>query len=144
MDINQIVAFLAPLLPYLVKGGIELGKAAAGKLGEKITEDSWEGLKKLGGKIRKKAEKKPSAQEAIADLDASPKDEDAQAAVRQQLKKLLAENHELALEAGTVVGQIFDLSKSERSVVVGGNVEESVIITGDANRVTKPAPRRRQ
>jgi len=49
MDINEIAAFLAPLLPYFVKGGIEMGKAAAGKLGEKITEESWDGLKKLGG-----------------------------------------------------------------------------------------------
>ncbi|MCS7010735.1 MAG: hypothetical protein N2049_00365 [Anaerolineales bacterium] len=55
MDLTQITQFLAPLLPYLLKGGIELAKSAAGELGKKLSADGWEGLKKLAEKIQKKA-----------------------------------------------------------------------------------------
>jgi hypothetical protein len=37
MDIQTLAAQLAPLLPYLLKGGIELAKSAAGELGENST-----------------------------------------------------------------------------------------------------------
>ncbi len=34
MDATQLSPLLAPLLPYLLKGGIELAKSAAGELGK--------------------------------------------------------------------------------------------------------------
>jgi len=133
MDIDEIAALLAPLLPYLVKGGIEMGKAAAGKLGEKITEESWDSLKALGKKIRRKAGKKPALKEAIADSDASPVNEDNRKILRLQLKKLLEEDDALKQEAGTVVGQIVNLTQGERSVV--GPLERSQVAT--CNGVTQ-------
>jgi formylglycine-generating enzyme required for sulfatase activity len=135
-DISQIAAFLAPLLPYLVKGGIEMGKAAAGKLGEKITEESWDGLKALGKQIRRKGGKKPALQEALADADASPTNEDTREILRLQLKKLLAEDSALLKEAGTVVGQIVNMPYSERNVV-GQDFTDSPVFTGDGNRYVK-------
>jgi hypothetical protein len=136
MDIGQVAAFLAPLLPYLVKGGIEMGKAAAGKLGEKITEESWDGLKKLGGKIQKKAAKKPAALEAIQDAQTAPDDPRTKSALEWQLEKLLRENPDLLKEAETVVGQIVNLSHSDGNVF-GRDFVDSPVFTGDKNRYVK-------
>ncbi|PWH14394.1 MAG: hypothetical protein DDG60_08215, partial [Anaerolineae bacterium] len=67
MDLSPLTQFLAPLLPYLLKGGIEAAKAAAGELGKRLSADGWEGLKKLAEKIGKKAESKPALAEALDD-----------------------------------------------------------------------------
>ncbi|MCS7059706.1 MAG: hypothetical protein RMN25_00940 [Anaerolineae bacterium] len=52
---SQLAQTLASLLPYPLKGGIELAKSAAGELGKKISSNGREGLKKLAENIRKKA-----------------------------------------------------------------------------------------
>ncbi|PWH13141.1 MAG: hypothetical protein DDG60_10645, partial [Anaerolineae bacterium] len=68
--------------------------------------DGWEGLKKLAEKIGKKAESKPALAEALDDAQQFPNDEDALAALRLQLKKLL--RADLALRAEAVA--LFDLN----------------------------------
>lgn len=73
---------LFTLLPSLLKGGAELAKST-GELVEKI---------------RQKAEKKPALQEALADVQATPDDPDALAALRQQLKKLFQQDPAFAAE----------------------------------------------
>ncbi|GIV82430.1 MAG: hypothetical protein KatS3mg051_1784 [Anaerolineae bacterium] len=65
MDTSQLSQLLAPLLPYLLKGGMELAKSAAGELGKKLSADSWDGLKRLAEKIQQKAKAKPALQEAL-------------------------------------------------------------------------------
>ncbi|MCX7756048.1 MAG: hypothetical protein N2117_12520, partial [Anaerolineales bacterium] len=74
MDVTLVTQFLAPVLPYLLKGGIELAKAAAGELGKKLSADGWEGLKKLAEKIQKKAEAKPAAADALRRAAEKPDD----------------------------------------------------------------------
>jgi hypothetical protein len=124
-DLSLTAAQLAPLLPYLLKGGIELAKSAAGELGEKLSADAWDGLKALAAKIRHKAEAKPALQEALTDAQTAPADLDAQAALRLQLKKLLTEDPDLLNEAARLLG----------SVAISGDVSGSTIITGDRNTV---------
>ena len=96
---REVVAFLAPFLPYLVKAGGEAAKEA----GKKFGEAAWEQAKALWGKLHPKVEAKPAAQEAVQDAAAAPQDEDAQAALRLQLKKLLAEDETLAVEVARLV-----------------------------------------
>jgi len=69
--------------PYLAKAG----EVAAKKVGE----DIYQALKAHFGK-------KPAAQEALADLEKAPDDGDLQAALRVQLKKLLAEDEAFAAQ----------------------------------------------
>ena len=69
------------LSPYLAKAG----EAAAKKVGEGI----YRTLKDRFGS-------KPAAQEALTDLEKAPDDADHQAALRVQLKKVLAEDKEFA------------------------------------------------
>lgn len=136
MDPSQLSPLLAPLLPYLLKGGVELAKSAAGELGKKLSADSWDGLKRLAEKIQQKA--KPALQEALTDAANAPTDEDALAALRLQLKKLLAEDPDLAAEAARLLAGMQPgsavIAGGNRSVAIGGNASGNVIITGDNNK----------
>lgn len=146
MDVStlarDVVAFLAPFLPYLVKGVKLAGQEAAKKLGERVSEESLAGAKSLWEKLRPKVEAKPAAQEAAQEVADNPDDADAQAALRLQLRKILSADEGLAVEVGHLWEQIQPrgttvVASGERSVAVGGDVSGSVIITGDANRVER-------
>ena len=71
------------LSPYLAKAG----EVAAKKVGEDIYQA-----------LKARFSKKPAAQEALADLEKAPDDTDLQAALRIQLKKLLAEDEAFAAQ----------------------------------------------
>ena len=133
---NSLTTVLAPLLPYLLKAGEnvaeETGKAVAGQ--------SWEWAKSIWTKLKPKVEAKEAALEAAQDVAESPGDEEAQVALRRQLRKLLTEDQSLAeevsqwLDQGKAAG-ITVTASGERSVAIGGDVKGSTIITGDQNKV---------
>ena len=60
----QLVQFLAPFLPYLVKGLKLAGQEAAKKLGEKTGEQGFEQAKTLWDKLRHKKNVEQVAQTA--------------------------------------------------------------------------------
>lgn len=140
MDIGTIASSvttaLVPLLPYLLKAG----EKAAEETGKTIAGQSWEWAKSLWSKLRPKVEAKPGALEVTQDAARAPDDQDAQAAFRQVLKKLLTEDQSLAeevsdwLEQGKAAG-INVSAAGERSVAIGGDVKGSTIVTGDQNKV---------
>jgi len=137
---TQLVQLLAPFLPYLVKGLKLAGQEAAKKLGEKAGEQGFEQAKTLWEKLRPKMEARPAALEAAQDAAAHPDDEDALAALRLQLKKLLAEDQALAQELARLLEQTRPagqtvIASADRSVAIGGNVSGSVIVAGDKNTV---------
>jgi len=101
----QLVQFLAPFLPYLLKGLKLAGQEAARKLGEKTGERGFELAKALWDKLRPKVEARSAALEAAQDAADHPDDEDALAALRLQLKKLLAEDEALAQELARLLPQ---------------------------------------
>lgn len=78
------------LSSYLTKAG----ETAATKVGE----DIYQSLKARFGK-------KPVAQNTLADLEQDPTDPDRQAAVRVQLKKLLAEDASFATQLQQLLKQ---------------------------------------
>jgi len=79
------VGFLAP---YLAKAGEEAAK--------KVGEDVYKAIKTH-------FDKKPVAQEALADLEKAPSDADFQAALRVQLKKLLTADEAFAAELEALI-----------------------------------------
>ncbi|HZM20363.1 MAG TPA: hypothetical protein VFC02_01400, partial [Anaerolineales bacterium] len=119
IDIAQLASQVGTfLIPYLIKGG----EAFAGETGKKIAEALWE-------KFKPKVEAKESAKEAMQDLKATPEDEDVKASMRQQIKKILAEDLKFAKEISITIGNI-DLSSIQAgndSVVVKGDVSGNVI-----------------
>jgi hypothetical protein len=135
---KDLAVFLTPFLPYLLKAG----EKAAEEAGKKLGGDAWDRAKGLWAKLRPKVEAKPAAQEAVQDAAAVPNDNDIHAALRLQLRKLLAEDAVLAREmerlwqeaqqAGATV-----IAAGERSVAIGRDVISSTINTGDQN-VVKP------
>jgi hypothetical protein len=84
-------------------------------------------------------EARPAAQEAVVDVATNPQDEEALAALRLQLRKLLAEDEPLAQELARLLpqprptGQTV-IASGDRSVAIGGNPSGNVIITGDVKR----------
>ena len=140
MDIGamatSVTTALIPLLPYLLKAG----EKAAEETGKNIAGQSWEWTKSLWTKLKPKVEAKPGALEVAQDASQAPEDQDAQAAFRQVLKKMLTEDQSLAeevnrwLEQGKAAGIVVSAA-GERSVAIGGNVSSSTIVTGDQNKV---------
>ncbi len=132
---KDVALFLTPFLPYLLKAG----EKAAEEAGTKLGSEAWERAKGLWSRLRPQLEAKPTAQEAVIDAAAAPHDEDAQAALRLQLKKLLTENEELAHEierqlAAAQAARVTIIASGERSVAAQ-NITGSTIITGDHNTV---------
>lgn len=121
IDVNAlaqtVTALLAPALPILVK----IGDGALSKIGSDISDQT----KTLWVKLRPSLQAKASAQEAMADVVNAPNDEDAQASLRQQIKKILKEDTELAAE----IAQAFSttstasatVSQRDGGIYVGGN-----------------------
>ena len=132
---SSLTTALVPLLPYLLKAG----EKAAEETGKTVAGQSWEWGKSLWSKLKPKVEAKPAALEAAQDVALSPEDQDAQAALRMQLRKLLTEDQSLAeevsrwLEQGKAAG-ITVTASGERSVAIGGDAKGNTIVTGDGIR----------
>ena len=137
MDITllagSLTTALVPLLPYLLKAG----EKAAEETGKVVADQSLELGKSLWSKLRPKVEAKPAALEAAQDAAVAPDDEDARATLRQQFKKLLAEDPSLAEEVqrSLEAAGVNVTASGDRSVAIGGDATGNTIITGDRNRV---------
>ena len=140
MDISTLASSLTtallPLLPFLLKAG----EKAAEETGKTVASQTLEWAMSLWTRLKPKVEAKPAALEAAQDAAEKPDDEDAQAALRVQLKKLLTEDQSLAeevsrwLEDGKATG-INVSAVGDRSVAISGNIKASTIVTGDHNEV---------
>jgi len=132
---SSLTTVLVPLLPYLLKAG----EKAAEETGKAVAGQSWEWVKSVWTRLKPKVEAKPAALEAAQDVALSPDDQDAQAALRMQLRKLLTEDQSLAeevsrwLEQGKAAG-ITVIASGERSVAIGGDAKDNTIVTGDGIR----------
>ena len=123
---------LAPVLPYLLPAAAQAGKAALKKTGEKISELTWNKAEKVWNKLWPKFENKPAALEAAEDLARMPDDNDAQGAFSLQLKKIFAEDQELARGvAEFFVDSSIQITASGERSVAANNVSNSIINTGD-------------
>ncbi|MBC1217077.1 hypothetical protein GNE08_23000 [Trichormus variabilis ARAD] len=109
MDIASIVTFLAPYLPSLLNVGSKVAEGAYQQAGA----DGWDKAKAIWGKLQPKVEAKEAAKEAAADVAQKPEDEDLQASLRVQLKKILDADTTLAEE----IAQILQATKSNDSSV---------------------------
>jgi hypothetical protein len=119
---------------------------------ERFGAQTWELAQSLWTKLQEKEEVEEAARDVVVMSD----DPDARAALRLQLKKLLAQDKKLAADLAQILEE-FQTSRpsatyhaevhgsgaiaqgpsavaaGERSVAVGGSVGGSVIVTGDAN-----------
>ncbi|MBI3742362.1 MAG: hypothetical protein HY257_11490 [Chloroflexi bacterium] len=138
---QAVTTFLAPFLPYLVKGGLAAGKSAAKELGKKFGADAWEYAEKLWESIHPKFADKPAAQEAVEEFANNPEDADAQAALRLQLRKIFQEDQVLAQDVSALIEQakaagVNVIVSGERNIVAR-DVTNTTMITGDNNTVKR-------
>ncbi|MEH2297641.1 MAG: hypothetical protein V7K88_00835 [Nostoc sp.] len=99
MDIALLVKFLAPCLPYL----LNVGNKAVEGASQKVGEDVWNKAKAIWAKLHPKVEAKEAAKEAATDVAQKPEDEDLQASLRVQLKKILEADTALAEEIAQIL-----------------------------------------
>jgi hypothetical protein len=137
MLVQNLTAFLAPFLPYLLK----TSEKAIEEVGKQLGTDAWRRAKVLWTKLRTTMETNPAAQEAAQDVANAPEDADAQAALRLQLRKLLARDEILAAEMTrlwevTETAGVTIIATGKRSIAAQ-KIEGSTIIAGDQN-VVKP------
>lgn len=131
---KDLIVFLAPFLPFLLKAG----EGAAEEAGKKMGSAAWERAKALWDKLGRK-ERVRKAAEAAAALPDNPA---VQQGVEVEVARALQEDEalrgevvrlwEAAKAAGVAVAALGD-----RSVAIGGNVSGSVIVTGDQNIVER-------
>jgi len=136
MDIGalatSLTTALVPLLPYLLKAG----EKAAEETGKTVANQTLEWGKSLWSKLKLEVEAKPEALEAAQDIAQNSDDQDAQAAFRRQLRKLLTEDQSLAeevsrwLEQGKAAGNTVTVS-GERNIAIGGDAKGNTFVTGD-------------
>ncbi|WP_417913600.1 hypothetical protein [Candidatus Electronema sp. JM] len=109
---EMVVSSLVPVLPYLLSGG---GQILGGAL-EKIGSDGWETAKAVWTKISSRSSARvEGVKMAAEDVVRDPSEEDAQKTLHFQVKKLLQEDQELALDIARLYGV-----KVERIVQTGG------------------------
>jgi hypothetical protein len=149
MDVSELArdlaVFLAPFLPYLTK----LGEQASEEAGKSLGAEAWQRAKALWARLSGGVEGKPALKEAAGDVTEDPADEDARAAFRLQIRKLLASDEELAgaigglLEEARLSGVQVSAS-GPRAVALGGTAIESNIVTGDRASVRVRSADRRK
>jgi hypothetical protein len=135
---KMVTSFLAPAIPYLLKGG----EQAWGEASKKLGADTWEWAKTIWAKLISNLKLKPNGQEvtqeivkAATDMSNNPSDEDAQAALRFKLKKLLTDEPELSLEIAKILEEA-KASSAQTNVRIGGvNISDRASVTNLGNIV---------
>ncbi len=121
MDISLLVKILAPCLPFLMTVGNKAVEGASQKMGE----DAWNKAKALWAKLQPKVKAKEAAKEASGDVAQNPEDEDSQAALRVQLKKILSADPELAAEIAQILQSESAPSGDDNIQMSGKSYDES-------------------
>jgi hypothetical protein len=130
---------LKPALPLLVTAGDTMSEIVAGRAVTAL--EQW--AIKVWRRLRQGSRPESTAvQIAARDVVQRPDDDDAAAALRLQLRKLLEADSKLAEEVAGLVEEgrrigVVTVAAGARSVAVGGDVADSVIVTGDDNTVRR-------
>jgi hypothetical protein len=129
MEITALTASLIAFLPLLLKLG---GKKAVEQASESALDTlggaAWSKAQVVWEKLRPQIEANVGVKEAVADAANHPEDEDFQAALRVQLKKLLAGNEELLKSVEQILHEdIIDVTSGNKNVQT---------LTGNQNQVS--------
>jgi hypothetical protein len=132
----QVASALGPYLPSLLDVGQHAANQAAAAMGER----AWDLATDLWDRLKPAVEARPTALETAHDVAAHADDEDARAALRLQLKKLLADDAGLRQDLERLLREaerhgVTTVSiTGDRNIAVTGNIDRGTLITGDDNR----------
>ena len=134
---KDVVGFLVPFLPYLIKGA----ESAAGEIGKEFGRDAVERARMLWKKIQ--AESNQTAGLALAEAARTPNDSDAQAVMRLNIKRLLEEDPSLADEVRKLMkNEVVQRVIAQRNSTIRGvkqsadkesNIQQDVIATDSSS-----------
>jgi hypothetical protein len=133
-----VTSLLAPAIPYLIKGG----EQAWGEASKKIGADTWGLAKTIWMKVVSSSKSKPNGEEkttevikAATEVANNPSDEDAQAALRLQIKKLLTDYPELGLEIEKELNEAKAASTQINTRIGGIDISGGATVTNTGNIV---------
>jgi hypothetical protein len=118
----ELVAAFGPFTPFLVRAGERAAEEAAGRLGA----DAWEGAKRAWGRLRPAMDGDRRVSEAVLELSAAPDDPDLQGQLRYQLRRLLAQDDELASELASELARLLAGTQPPAGSVIGINVNGGI------------------
>lgn len=131
MDAGALTTFLAPALGFLMGVSDDVSERATGSLGAAI----WSQASRLWSRLGPSVEADPAARDAAEQLRDAPEDLEARAALAFRLRRILAEDPELASALDSdweaARGQTTAVAAAERSVALAGRNVGNVIVTGD-------------
>ncbi len=135
---KDLVAFLIPFIPYLIKAGEKTSE----EIGKRLGVQSWERAKKIWELMYPKIKSSQSANDSLTEIINNPGDSDAEASLRFQFKKLMQANRELAKQVEDIIINIPSSEKDNlihgnRNIVVGNDISNSILISGDKNVIGK-------
>lgn len=133
---RMVTSLLAPAIPFLLKGS----EQAWGEASKKIGTDTWEWAKAIWTKLVSRSKTKLGGEEknteivkAATEVADNPSDEDAQAALRFQIKKLLTDDPELGLEIEKALNEAKN-SSIQTSIRIGGiDISGGATVTNSGN-----------
>ncbi len=96
-------ATVSLLVPYLKSLGEELAKKAGEEIGAQAGKTAWGKAKQLYETIKAKFSPKLDTAKLVSALEKSPDDGDTQAAVRFQLKEMMASDESFAKELANIL-----------------------------------------
>jgi hypothetical protein len=145
---KEMTALMIPLLPYLAKAGEKAAEAVVQEIGK----EGWAKAKALWQRLWQGRQGKEAVADAVQEVIAHPADEDAAAALRLQIKKVLTEDTGLAGEikelmeefrrvspqhfqarlagSGAIAQGEGAVAAGAGGVAIGGNVQGGTISTG--------------
>lgn len=139
-EIGQLVGQAGPYLTAAVvaygTGVLTRAESAAveatADIGRRMLQAVWR---------RRNEQGRAELESAVADAAEEPSDEDASAALRQQLKRALREDAELLRELAGLLpstgnGAVTVTASGPRSIAAGGDI--GVAITGDGHSAPRP------
>lgn len=135
---KMATSLLTPAIPYLLKGG----KEAWGEASKKMGSDTWDWAKTVWMKLLSHSKSRPTGEEMTSEIEKAatevadnPTDEDAQAALRFQIKKLLTDNSELSLEISKIFEAI-KASSTQTNIRIGGiDISRGSAVSNSGNMV---------
>jgi hypothetical protein len=143
MDPATIAVAVVSLVGPFLKGFLTGAKGAAEEMGEEAGGKLKELAASIWAKLHPKLKDKPAAIEAAQDVANDPKDEDAVASLRYQLRKILEQDSVLTEEFGSVLTQAQRAGVIADTYITGGvhaSGDHSIAI-GKARDVHTGVPR---
>ena len=113
---KDITTLLVPAIPFLLKGGEKAFEEASKKIGG----DTWELAKSTWEKLTSFSRSNGEVEKAAGEIVNNPSDQDAQAVLRFQVKKLLNDApEELRQEIYNILNKTENTS-GKNSITIGG------------------------